>query len=143
MNVETVEICVCGHPVLRHELRGTEYARCRMFMAGPLCECEMRSKPVLIVDKSKQPYFKRTTRGSEYPHALNGAVEKAGLDAVEWLVTHCDNCGSEVTDGSLKAMALDESRTPMPHVKPYTRLDTGHHILVCVDCWDTLQSKEK
>lgn len=95
----------------------------------------------LRVSHHDQGRFKRTSRGSESPHPLTGAIAHIEADHIEWLVFNCDLCSSEVIDGSLRALAVDNNGHPMFPVSPAVKLDTGHHVLVCVDCWDDLEAE--
>lgn len=89
-----VEICACGHPVPKHVLAETEYARCNG--SNTLCRCSGGVRIVGRAFGSVSKYFRRemVSRG-EYK-TLNRAVEKceeSGDGDFVWIVDECDGCG--------------------------------------------------
>lgn len=89
-----VEICSCGHPVPKHVLAETEYARCHG--SNTLCRCEGGVRIIGRAFGLVSKYFRREmVVGGEY-RTLNRAVEKT-LEAVDgdfvWMVEECDSCG--------------------------------------------------
>ena len=135
------EICICGHPTSRHELYGTPYARCRLWMAKSTCNCDMQSRPVLRVVDGNLSKFKRTARGHQRPHALTGAVHSVvnyDEGQVEWLITECDKCGGPF-QGDPRFYVLDEDGAIQRPGKPRTNggtlsVDTGKHVAICALC---------
>ena len=55
-----------------------------------------------------------------------------------WVATSCDLCKSDAF--TLEASALDEAGLPMlGRSHPYTKLDTGKHILLCEECAEAVR----
>ena len=106
-----VEICACGHPVYKHDLADTEYARCRG--SSTLCRCEGWVRKVGIGYGSISKFFRRNFRveaDGEYS-TLNRAVFKcldSGLDFV-WTIGKCESCGGASSENAMYGYAKMES----------------------------------
>lgn len=119
-----VEVCACGHPVNKHTLVGTEYARCDGVFAGHhACHCSGGVRAVYlvgIVEGTSSPgnrsgkFFKRdyrvdAERGGWFD-TLNRAVEKTDMDSGQigqWIPGDCDRCGNW-WDGDFVGYATQE-----------------------------------
>lgn len=145
---ESRQICICGHPVSRHEMLGSHgHERCRMWLPGQFCECSNGDlRPVLEIHKSEvSAYharrFQRSARGRERPHAVTGGVNHLRENEVPftWLVTVCDWCHKNFGLVGPLFYALDEDgEIQRPH-KPRTNggtlsKDTGKHVMICAIC---------
>lgn len=134
------DICVCGHPVSRHELAGTEYARCQKMWS---CYCTGGVRVGLrVVEDVERPSgsqtnarFFRKMGGAKKEHPFNAGLRKlvesggTGYLGLEC----CDRCGIEVTDLEIKrltAVYATENGTPILQ-KIYS---TGRNALVCDEC---------
>lgn len=96
----SVEICVCGHPLSRHELVGTEYVRCQKHPWK--CYCTGESRTVLLVtEEIEKPsgsqtvgkYFRRAIGANKHP--LNAGIVRLidlGI-SYEWTISECEKCG--------------------------------------------------
>jgi len=93
-----VDICVCGHPVSKHVLADTEYARCHG--SNTLCRCEGGIKVVGRSFGTVSRYFRREMRFDESGKyaTLNRAVEKCFESGGEyvWLTEVCESCGLDI-----------------------------------------------
>ena len=92
-----VEICACGHPVPKHVLAETEYARCHG--SNTLCRCSGGVRVVGRAFGSVSKYFRREMVAVGEYRTLNRAVEKAlesGDGDFVWTVMDCDECGVEI-----------------------------------------------
>jgi hypothetical protein len=106
------EICACGHSMSKHELVGTEYSRCIDFTTVKRCPCKCAGGEARAVVWTDKPlFFKWTSRGFDYPHALEGACEKARSSGAEVLlmISDCEICGAELdkVSGRVYSVALD------------------------------------
>ena len=114
------EVCVCGHPVSRHELAKTEYARCKI-VYPQRCHCVSGlggCRAVIRVEENPDGsnmtqtyarFFKRQHRVEKpLDHPLTGGIRKARERGVwvEWFVNTCDRCGQE-WDADFVALAVD------------------------------------
>jgi hypothetical protein len=138
------EICACGHSLAKHELVGTEYSRCIDFttVKNYPCKCaggEARA----VVWTDKHLFFKRTARGNSYPHALEGACQKALNDGakVVLLIDKCELCGAQLdkVSGRVYSVALDNDERiyhgrQRTTVAEQTRTDLGHNRVICGGC---------
>jgi hypothetical protein len=93
-----VDICSCGHPVSKHVLAETEYARCHG--SNTLCRCEGGVRVVGRSFGTVSRFFRREMRfgdGGKYL-TLNRAVEKCFESGGEyvWLTDVCDSCGLDI-----------------------------------------------
>lgn len=136
-----LEVCVCGHPVSRHELAGTEYARCRSFPG--VCRCSGGIRVAVLVEEDwERPsgtqtngkYFRRKFEmGREHP--LDAGCRRLREEGIgyEWAVEDCDECGAELGVGEdFSATALIESSVDS---LGSTVLEiTGRNLLLCADC---------
>lgn len=109
-----VDICACGHPVRKHVLADTEYARCHG--STTLCRCEGGVRVVGNALGSVARYFSREMRfegegGGKYM-TLNRAVEKSLMSSAYgdymssdfvWTLFECDGCGLDMGGGQRTA----------------------------------------
>lgn len=95
------EVCACGHPVSRHELVGTEYARCSSYPGKCYCSGGVRVAGAVIEDvehpsgtKTNGRFFRRRW-GVGRISPLIGGIEKASEGGVDfhWKIDKCDLCG--------------------------------------------------
>lgn len=113
-------ICVCGHPISRHETTYGVYCK----PSKMECPCK-KVRAVLQVGDVR--CFLRKTSGSGAFHAL-GLGLKTAYDrgfAVEWLVEQkCDRCGAE------------EPVSPVPVTASGSIMQdaTGFDVLLCKTC---------
>lgn len=102
MDFGVVEICVCGHPMSRHELVGTEYVRCQKHPWK--CFCTGESRTVLLVGESvarpsgsqtNGKYFRRITGTGVSGHPFNAGLSRIIDEGIsyEWTVDECERCG--------------------------------------------------
>lgn len=94
------EICACGHPVSRHELVGTEYARCGAYPGKCYCSGGVRVAGAVLEDtaspsgsKTNGRFFRRRWKvGGVSP--LVGGIAKAleGGGRFVWKIDKCDLC---------------------------------------------------
>lgn len=132
--VEFLDICVCGHTVSRHELVGTEYARCLSRSYKSLrCQCNERSRVAVQVEKGGGQVFRRKARGSERPHVLDTTIELYKTAHVNkqvvWVIAACERCG--VAEG-VETWAMESDGM---HVQAAGSLeDTGRHARLCGTC---------
>jgi len=137
------DVCVCGHPVSRHELAKTEYARCSVVYPQK-CHCVSEvggCRAVLRVEenpdgssmtKTYARFFKRhhwVDKPLEHP--LTGGLRKAREVGVwvEWLIDTCDRCGLE-WDGDFVALATDSEGKTQREIREFV----GKTILLCGIC---------
>jgi hypothetical protein len=129
----------------KHELIGTEYSRCIDFTMVKKFPCKCaggEARAVVWTDKSQ--YFRRISRGSDYPHALEGACEKALNDGAEVLlmISDCEICGAELdkVSGRVYSVALDNDermysgRTQTRGGKQSLQSDYGLNRVICGGC---------
>lgn len=103
-----VDICACGHAIHRHELTGTEYARCyAITRAGKVCRCAGGERVVMTVAGpavgGPAKYFQRQYRVREtdgWYDTFNGALTKIAPEEYVWQIGLCDICG-EMPPGDL------------------------------------------
>lgn len=138
------EICACGHSMGVHELVGTEYSRCMDFTMVKKFPCKCaggEARAVVWTDKSQ--YFRRTSRGNEYPHALEGACQKALESGAEVLlmISDCEMCGAELDMvlGRVYSVALDSDGRMYSGRKQTNRAeglktDYGFNRVICGRC---------
>lgn len=137
----TVEICICGHPVARHDLPGTDYSHCMNWSSNGKCYCTGGIRPAIwAVEKEENPnmtatvarFFKRQFR-TDNPgaHPLNGGIARAREEGyeIEWAVDNCDRCGDE-RYGDLIAWNVDSEDKPQRQFREIT----GRSILICTNC---------
>lgn len=133
------KVCICGHPVSRHELVGTDYARCRLYSTTP-CNCAEKARAVLEVEPGHTRSFQRKARGKERPHALDAGLAKAVERGAKfsWLTLTCDSCGHNV-EGQ-ETYALDDAGRPQGAWTPgVVGVDSGRHARLCPGCVDLLR----
>lgn len=97
------EICVCGHIVEKHELVGTEYARCTSYPGMCYCSGGVRVAGGVVETSARLSGSQTGTRffrrqwyvGGESP--LAGGIARAVESGVEfiWKISVCDLCGEE------------------------------------------------
>ncbi len=113
-------ICVCGHPVGRHETSYGVYCK----PSKMECPCK-KLRPVLSVGDVR--CFLRKTSGAGQFHAL-GLGLKTAYDrgfAVDWLIEQkCDRCGN---DGAV-------SPVPVTATGLIVSEATGFDVLLCKNC---------
>lgn len=141
------EICACGHSLAKHELIGTEYSRCIDFTMVKKYPCKCaggEARAVVWTDKSQ--YFRRISRGSDYPHALESACEKALNDGAEVLlmISDCEICGAELdkVSGRVYSVALDNDgrmysgrkQQEARGGKQSLKSDFGRNRVICGGC---------
>jgi len=96
-----VDICLCGHPVHKHALAHTEYARCEG--SNTLCRCEGWVRTVGVGYGNVSRYFRREVKflpTGEYV-TLNKAIDKCwGSEETHfiWSIKECDTCGQDIGD---------------------------------------------
>lgn len=135
------EICACGHPVSRHELADTEYARCGLIGS---CWCSGRVRVAARVEEktervnsvqSNARFFRRQFKFSGV-HPLNGAINKSvdsGI-SVEWVAYECDLCGN-CSEDFVAYMGLNgEPQIEVSEV-------TGETVLICGSCDNELKER--
>lgn len=142
------DICACGHPVGRHELVDTEYARCEM-LGACFCSGWVHVAVRVIEDservngvKSNARFFRRRFRlDGSAEHPLIGGIRKARENgiAVEWIAYECDRCGGAGSgDGFLAYMAdVEDEREPQI---PVTEI-SGRTVLLCDACDNEVKEK--
>lgn len=138
VNKGVVEICYCGHPVGKHQLAKTEYARCD----EKTCHCTGGVRVAVIVEESGDynglpsatqtngRYFKRRYSSHRAGHPLTGAVEKCtelGI-GVSWVAQSCDRCGW-VWEGMLHPYIADFDGNAQVNV-----VEFGIPLLLCGIC---------
>jgi hypothetical protein len=113
-------ICVCGHPVARHETTFATYCK----PSKMECPCK-KVRPVLQVGDVR--CFLRKTTGSGVFHALGLGLQTAverGF-AVTWLIDQkCDKCGVE---GPISPVPVTSAGVPKEEA-------TGYDVLICKKC---------
>lgn len=113
-------ICVCGHPVARHETAYGTYCK----PSKMECPCK-KVRAVLSVGDVR--CFLRKTTGAGAFHAL-GLGLKTAYDrgfSVDWLIDQkCDKCG---TEGEVSPVPVTASGIPMFEA-------TGFDVLLCKNC---------
>jgi hypothetical protein len=104
-----VEICACGHPVHKHVLADTEYARCNG--SNTLCRCSGGVRIVGRAFGSVSKYFRREMVVSGEYRTLNRAIEKCvesrDGDYV-WLVEDCDSCAFPIENDAHAYSSLQD-----------------------------------
>lgn len=130
--VDFLDICVCGHPVRRHELVGTEYARCLSWANKSLrCQCDERARVAVRVERGGGHVFRRKARGAEKPHMLDTSVELYTVAHVDkqivWVILACERCG-EAEGVETWAMEADGILVQKAGA------DTGRHARLCGTC---------
>ena len=113
-------ICVCGHPVARHDTTYATYCK----PSKMECPCK-KVRPVLQVGDVR--CFLRKTTGAGVFHALGlglqAAVERGF--SVHWLIDmKCDRCGKE---GSLSPVPVTANGIAQEQA-------TGYDALLCPTC---------
>ena len=141
------EICACGHSLSKHELIGTEYSRCIDFTMVKQYPCKCaggEARAVVWTDKSQ--YFRRTSRGNDYPHALEGACQKALNDGakVVLLIDKCELCDAQLdkVSGRVYSIALDNDGRMYSGKKQQEarggtqslKTDFGRNRVICGGC---------
>lgn len=109
------DICVCGHPVSRHELAGTEYARCNSYPGICYCAGGVRVAGAVVESvltpsgsQTNGRFFRRQWYiGGESP--LAGGVAKASSSGVDfvWKIGRCDLCGEESSSENVGYVGLE------------------------------------
>ena len=139
------EICACGHSMSKHELVGTEYSRCVDFTMVQRYPCKCLGGEARAVVWTDRPmFFKWTSRGLTYPHALEGACQKA-LESgakVVLLIDKCELCGAQLDKvlGRVYSVALDNDermysgRTQARGGKQPLESDYGLNRVICGEC---------
>jgi len=133
------DICACGHPASRHELAGTEYARCG-FMGSCWCSGGVRVAIRVKEDaervnavRSNAKFFRRHFKfeaGAEHP--LMGGIRKSVDSGIEfqWVAYECDRCG-DGADSFVAYMAeVDDDSEPQIEVHEVC----GRTVLICQTC---------
>jgi hypothetical protein len=103
-----VDICICGHPVKRHELPEREYARCMSYPGVCYCSGGIRVAGAVEEDIEKPSgtqtnsrFFRRQWYSGCEPPLIGGVERSAenGIDFV-WKISVCDLCGldSDITN---------------------------------------------
>lgn len=114
-------ICVCGHPVGRHD----KTSGLVMCSAGKsTCPCKA-VRAVVKVDNAR--IFLRRTKGGGALHALSQGLVSAVKDgqSIEWLIEQkCDLCGEEK---QLSPVAVTQRGVIVNEA-------TGYDKLLCQDC---------
>lgn len=105
MVVTLTDICICGHPVSRHTLVGTEYARCSTHWH---CYCEGGVRVAVRVEETVErpsgsqtnARFFRKISSVGGAHPLERGIEKLTAEgySFQWAVDECDRCGVTVDD---------------------------------------------
>lgn len=138
------EICACGHSMGSHELVGTDYSRCIDFSMVKKYPCKCAGGEArAVVWTDKPTHFRWTSRGASYPHALEGACEKALESGAEVLlmISDCEMCGGELdmVSGRVYSVALDNDgrmysgRTRKTGVEGLST-DYGFNRVICGRC---------
>lgn len=139
------EICACGHSLGKHELIGTEYSRCIDFTTVKKYPCKCAGGEARAVVWTDKPlFFKWTSRGFDYPHALEGACQKA-LDSgakVVLLIDKCELCETQLdkVSGQVYSVALDNDermysgRTQARGGRDSLESDFGLNRVICGGC---------
>jgi hypothetical protein len=128
----------------KHELVGTEYSRCIDFSMVKKYPCKCAGGEArAVVWTDKPTLFRWTSRGSDYPHMLEGACEKARISGAEVLlmISDCEICGAELdkVSGRVYSVALDNDErmySGRTHRRGEDSLksDYGFNRVICGGC---------
>lgn len=139
---EKGQICACGHKMTKHQLVGTEYSRCFDPITASKVPCACaggEARAVVWTDNER--FFMRSSRGSDYPHALEGACKKALESGAEviLLAEVCELCGGELDSGTVYSVALDNDGRMYSGRTRKTRAeglktDYGFNRVICGRC---------
>ena len=141
---DLLDVCVCGHLASRHELLGTEYARCLLRPNdGTRCQCQEGCRTAVRVERGGGHLFQRRAKGSSRPHVLDVSIAKYVAahpnKIVIWDLPYCERCDSP---DKVETWTLLEDGTAQPRCSvgnPGDAFgaaggDTGRHARLCWDC---------